>query len=95
MKRSDMLKFLRYNIMHVIHLEKSNCLDSDTIDEQSYRILQEIEDLGMLPPQWNNPNPSDRDRLWSNDSDWARLADKDGQKVYALKENSWEPEDET
>jgi hypothetical protein len=78
MKRSEMVKILNDSIKY--HLDCGNCCDNFL--DMSSTILFELEDAGMLPPEYT---------YWNKDKEGnLQYSSKNGEDI-----NSWEPEDET
>lgn len=82
MKRSKMVK----KIFKIIRTSKLITVEDDEICAE--KILCEMEELGILPPEWKDPNPHSSERYNSRDSDWVFM----NNGKYALRKNEWEPE---
>ncbi len=86
MKRSEMLE----KIAKEIRLAQDS---GELIYTLAENVLDLVEEAGMLPPKWNNYNPSQYDRTFSRDSDWGSGTDTpDGSLKWYLDCNDWEQE---
>lgn len=86
MKRSQMVELMKAAIARPLE----EWQDAET---QAYMLLTEMEDAGMLPPEFDNFAPTQSERLFSSDSDFCYHGkDKDGNRIYSLTMRRWEDE---
>jgi len=96
MKRSKMLHHVAELIAMVRYEDAINeSCRAPTVPSEEYAetFLSKLEELGMLPPEYENYNPDQVSRTFSNDSDWGRGEDgPNGEYRSYLRQNKWEPE---